>query len=139
MNVNSNEERKVFTKEVTEKQETIIPSPLTLILIIMTSIFLFFSIINKNWCWVVFFTIALCFSAFLRVISCISNTGFTLTIEDSTLTYDSNKETIIFQIPCSLKIGMGWIEISDGSFDFTLFYDNEEERNKIIEFLKDAI
>ena len=140
MNLNSNEERKVYKKEVIQdKLRNIILKAFIMALALDISQLIVSIAFYHSW----FITLVTAISIiplFLAINYFVSEPAFTLTIEKSTLTYDSQNETIIFPLPCFIESGKYYITIIyNADCRHTIFCDNEEERNKIMEFLKDAI
>lgn len=140
MNLNSNEERKVYKKEVIQDKLRNIILKVFIIALSFDISQLVASIIFYHSWFITLVTAISIIPLFLAINYFAFEPAFTLTIEKSTLTYDSQNETIIFPLPCFIESGKDYITIIyNADCRHTIFCDNEEERNQIMEFLKDAI
>lgn len=140
MNSNSNKQRKVFEKEVTENTLYNMLSKVFACALGIDIGTLICSIIFFNSWLMAIITIVLIPMLSLIGSYFYTTPAFTLTIEKSTLTYDSQNETIIFPLPCFIESGKDYITIIyNADCRHTIFCATEEEKEKIMEFLKDAI
>lgn len=142
----NSKEEKVFRKEGKKFSTRVVLLELGLVFIFLVVLALIFTIVSTFQLNLTTFTvlsrllITALFILLLIILISSFNTSpsYTLTLKEDTLTYKAENNTVILQLPCSVKKTDSTITFSQNDMKIVLGY-TEQEDTELLEFLKDII